>query len=136
MQPDPWAQRPRARPRIWPSLVYSTYLGGRGGTYGGDYGDAIALDSSGDAFITGAAYSADFPVTPGAFQTKNKAAADEGPNAFLSKLNPQGSALLYSTYLGGSYKDTATGIALGSSDNAYIKGWTCPSDFPVTYTVK
>jgi len=114
------------------ALVYSTYLGGSGGTYAGDSGYALALDSSGDAYIAGASYSADFPVTPGAFQTKNKAVASGGPNAFLTKLNPTGSRLVYSTYLGGSNKDSATGIAVGGSGNAYITGWTSSSDFPVT----
>jgi len=115
--------------------VYSTYLGGSGTNYGGDYGLAIALDSSGDAFVTGVAYSTDFPVTTGAFQSANKNTTKHG-NAFVTEVNAGGTALVYSTYLGGSgslnYGDNGSGIAVDSSGNACVTGTAYSTDFPVT----
>jgi sugar lactone lactonase YvrE len=125
-------------------LVYSTYLGGSGLTGyagqatlslpgpGGDGCASIAIDASGDAFVTGTAYSTNFPVTGSAYQTANKSASAGHPNAFVAKINPQGSALDYSTYLGGSVGDGGSGIAVDSSGNAYIDGATYSADFPVT----
>jgi hypothetical protein len=124
------------------ALVYSTYLGGTGygnqfgGPGGGDGGGAIALDSSGHAYVTGYTYSDDFPVTSGSFQTTHGAHVDN--NAFLTELNIGGTSLLYSTYLGGSgnseggYGDSASGIALDSYQNVYLAGSANSSDFPVT----
>jgi hypothetical protein len=104
-------------------LVYSTYLGGSGG----DQGYGIAVDSSGDAYVTGYTASTDFPtVSP--LQAN---LAGEG-NAFVAELNPSGSALVYSTYLGGSGSDSAMGIAVDSSGNAYLTGLTGSTDFPTT----
>ena len=116
------------------ALVYSTYLGGNGGFGGarGDYGAAIALDKSGDAYVAGWTYSTNFPVTEGAFQAVNNAASGEGRNAFVTALNPTGSALLYSTYLGGSNNDNGYGIAVDSSGDAYVTGSTLSDNFPVT----
>lgn len=111
-------------------LIYSTYLGGKGTIR--DSGSGIAVDSSGDAYVTGDAASTDFPVTTSAFQTVNNAATSGGTNAFVAKINPTGTALIYSTYLGGSIADTANGIALDSSNNAYVVGTANSSDFPVT----
>lgn len=109
-------------------LIYSTLVGGG---YG-DGASAIALDSSGDAFITGSTNSSNFPVTTGAYQSVNKAFAANGANAFVTKLNPTASALIYSTFLGGSTSDSALGIALDSSGNAYVTGASESTDFPVT----
>jgi len=106
------------------ALVYSTYLGGSGGN---SWGSSIALDSSGAAYVTGYTYSLNFPVTPGAFQTTSN-----GYDAFISKLNATGSALVYSTYLGGSSANNGFGIAVDSFGSAYITGITSSSDFPVT----
>jgi Bacterial Ig-like domain (group 3)/Beta-propeller repeat len=117
------------------ALVYSTYLGGSGGranTYEGDISSAIALDTAGEAFVTGQTFSSDFPVTTGAFQTTNKAVANQGTNAFVSKLNATGTALLYSTYLGGSGGDTGNAIVVNSAGNVYVAGGTSSSDFPAT----
>jgi hypothetical protein len=118
-------------------LVYATYLGGSGGISGGDSAAALAVDSSGNAFITGLTNSADFPVTDGAFQTQNRAAGNGGSNAFVTELNADGSGLVYSTYLGGSSLagfpgDLANAIALDRHGAAYVAGLTYSDDFPVT----
>jgi hypothetical protein len=109
------------------ALVYSTYLGGNGD----DKGTAIAVDNSGDAYVTGVAGSSNFPTTSGAFQTACGNTCFY-PDAFVSKLNPAGSALAYSSYLGGSGSEEADGIAVDSSGSAYIAGWNAFGDFPVT----
>jgi hypothetical protein len=106
------------------ALVYSTYLGGSGG----DVGYGIAVDSSGNTYITGLTASTDFPTTPGAFDTLYNGAV----NGFVSKLNPGGTALVYSTYLGGGNGDECNGIAIDSSGNAYITGYTTSFNFPIT----
>ncbi len=123
------------------SLVYSTYLGGsRRDGYWTDYGvylnviepgPGIAVDSAGDAYVAGTTVSADFPTTPGAFQTTLHTAGNGyQPDAFVTKLNPTGTGLIYSTYLGGSDNDGAAAIALDASGNAYVTGWTRSSNFP------
>jgi hypothetical protein len=121
------------------ALVYSTYLGGTGTTINhieGDFGTGIAVDGSGDAYVIGYTASTNFPVTAGAFQTVNNAAAIHSTNAFLTKLNSAGSALLYSTYLGGSGQgsagDAGTGIAVDILGNAYVTGQSSSTNFPVT----
>ena len=114
------------------ALLYSTYLGGSGSPTGGDFGQAIAIDSSGDAYVTGYTYSTDFPTTAGVYQKTNKAMASGGGNGFVAKLNPAGSALLYSTYVGGSGNDQASSVAVDSSGDAYIAGVTFSTDFPTT----
>lgn len=106
------------------TIAYSTFLGGSGD----DYGLAIAVDSAGNAYITGDTDSTNFPTTPGALQTT----AAGVYNAFVTKLNPTGAALGYSTYLGGSGFDTGYGIAVGPSGAAYVAGYTVSGDFPVT----
>jgi hypothetical protein len=110
------------------ALEYSTYLGGSGK----DYGYGIALDPSGDAFIVGTTTSSNFPVTSGAFQRTcggNSCASGDG---FVTELNSSGSGLVYSTYIGGSGVNQANAIALDSSGNAYITGYTKSSSFPIT----
>lgn len=116
------------------ALMYSTYLGGSGLSNGfyGDDGYAIAVDSSGDAYVTGATYSQNFPVTKGAFQTVNNSLRTFSENAFVTKLNPTGTALVYSTYLGGSAGDEGTGIAVDASGDAYVIGSATSTNFPVT----
>lgn len=106
------------------ALVYSTYIGGTGG----DYGYAIALDSADDAFITGLTTSTNFPVTPGAFQLSG---GGTNYDAYVLKLNPAGSGLLYSTYFGGLGTEVANGIALDSSGNAYIAGYVYKQGMPL-----
>jgi hypothetical protein len=117
---------------IDPVLVYATYLGGNGGlNSNGDQANAIAADSSGNAYIAGSTFSPDFPVTSGAFQTSS---THMGP--FISKLDPTGSHLLFSTYLSGvvssSAVDKANGIAVDGTGNVYVTGLAGSTDFPVT----
>jgi hypothetical protein len=105
-------------------LDYSTYLGGRDP----DGGNGIAVDGSGNAYVTGYTYSANFPTTASAFQT----ARNSGADAFVTKLNPTGSSLIYSTYLGGNGRDEATGIDLDAADNVHLTGSTDSLDSPNT----
>jgi len=109
------------------ALVYSTYLGGSGD----DSGNGIAVDSSGNAYVTGYTDSTDFP-TVNPLQATNKGAAESPyiPTAFVAKLNSTGSALVYSTYLGGSDYDYGYGIAVDSVGDAYVSGRTASADFP------
>jgi hypothetical protein len=112
---------------IDPSLIYSTYLGGTGQ----DYGYGIAVDAAGSAYVTGYTSSNPFPTTLGAFQTGYAGGALD---AFVTKLNPTGSALVYSTYLGGSGADYAYSIAVDATGNAYVCGYTNNgvTSFPTT----
>jgi hypothetical protein len=109
------------------ALVYSTYLGGSGD----DGGGSIAVDASGNAYVTGSTSSTDFPTAAGAFQTTCAGGFSSScGDAFVTKLNPDGSGLIYSTYLGGSSFDGGTGIAVDSSGSAYVTGSTNSSNFP------
>jgi Beta-propeller repeat len=101
------------------ALVYSTYLGGTGD----DYGEGIAVDAAGNAYLAGMTDSTDFP-TMNPIQTKNAGLAD----MFVAKLNATGSALVYSTYLGGSDSDGDPMIALDSRGNLYFEAWTFSTD--------
>jgi len=103
------------------ALVYSTYLGGSGN----DNGEGIAVDSSGNAYVTGSTASTNFPT-----QNPIQGSLTGQRNAFVTKFNPAGSALVYSTYLGGSGNDGGDGIALDSNGSAYVTGTTTSTDFP------
>lgn len=103
-------------------LVYSTLLGGSGH----DSAKGIVVDSAGNAYIAGYTKSEDFPVK-GAIQPKIGGRSD----AFVAKLNPDGNALVYSTYIGGSDDDEANQIALDPAGNVYVTGDTSSPDFPV-----
>jgi hypothetical protein len=112
----------RARPLVIdPVMAYSTYLGGPGD----DIGGAIAVDAAGNAYVTGLTWSLDFP-------TSNPTQPNPGAegDAFVTKLNPEGSALVYSTYLGGNGFDYGLGIAVDEDGNAYVTGNTQSTDFP------
>jgi hypothetical protein len=111
-------------------LVYSTYLGGSGN----DAALAVAVDVSGDAYLTGFATSGDFPVAH-ALQPQN-ATGGQGANAFVTKFNPAGSGLIFSTYLGGSTYDQANALVLDAAGNAYLAGTTDSNDFPVVTPVQ
>lgn len=106
------------------SLLYSTYIGGSGN----DGATAIKIDSQGNIIICGETISLDFPTTEKSFQAKRKGLTD----AFITKINPEGSLLIYSTYLGGSLNDCATNVALDNTGNAYVCGRTDSQDFPTT----
>jgi hypothetical protein len=111
---------------IDPVLFYSSFLGGSGL----DEGHDVAVDSNGNAYITGRTQSANFPVNNAA--QSSRAGAED---VFVTKFSPDGSALLYSTYLGGtegSNNEVGHGIAVDSSGNAYITGETGASNFPTT----
>ena len=115
------------------SLLYSSYLGGSGN----DVGEKIALDSSNDIYVTGSTSSTNFLTTAGVVQSSLDGGTCAGPancpdDAFVTKLNPAGSAALYSTYLGGSSNDVSYGLALDGSGNAYLAGLTQSSDYPTT----
>ncbi len=105
-------------------LIYSTFLGGSGGARGWD----IVVDGSGNAYVTGDTGSTNFPTTAGAFDESFNGSWD----VFVTKINSTGSALLYSTFLGGSSSDGGSGIAIDGSGNAYVTGWTGSTDFPTT----
>jgi Beta-propeller repeat len=104
------------------TLLYSDYLGGNST----DRGYAIAVDAAGDAFVAGFSSSANFPSTAGAYQT-----GSTGSNAFVTKLNPSGTALVYSTFLGGDGYAVGDGIAVDTSGNVYVMG-TASTNFPTT----
>jgi Bacterial Ig-like domain (group 3)/FG-GAP-like repeat/FG-GAP repeat/Beta-propeller repeat/NHL repeat len=136
------------------ALSYSTYLGGSGlatsiddtSFFEGDSPLRMTVDTAGSAYVVGTAFSTDFPTTTGAYQRSNKAAANFASNAFVAKLNPNGSSLVYSTYLGGSGVSPGSlpiddgegggergyGIAVDTAGEAYVTGYTFSADFPVT----
>ncbi len=103
------------------SLIYSTYVGGSGI----EADNFISLDTEGCAYITGRTTSADFPITPGAFQ------ATSG-SIYVTKLAPDGGSLIYSTFLGFSGAGAGNGIAVDSQGHAYVAGYTSDINFPVT----
>src|SRR5262245_16422596 len=109
------------------ALLYSTYLGG--GATDSSLGGAIAVDASGNAYVTGETSSANFPTTPGAFQTAYQGGLSD---VFVAKLNANGSALVYSTYLGTSKGEQGFGIAVDSAGSAYVTGTTFAENFPTT----
>ena len=143
----------RSRPLVIdPELSYATYLGGDAGLDAvggsGNDGNGITVDSVGDAYVTGRTFAPDFPTTTGAFQTSYFVNANNPynpsqqigtySNAFVSKLTPDGSELVFSTYLGGSgggnfgQGDTGRRIKLDPANDAYVLGLTDSADFPTT----
>jgi hypothetical protein len=107
-------------------LVYSTLLGG---STGNSFGSGIAVDSLGNAYVAGDTGANDFPTTPGAFQQIYNAYESNG---FVTKLNATGTALVYSTLLGGNYEDSADSISVDKLGDAYVAGLTYSADFPIT----
>jgi uncharacterized repeat protein (TIGR01451 family) len=114
------------------SLVYSTYLGGSGGALGTqESGSGIAVDAQGNAYVAGATSSWNFPAISALQATQSGIT-----NAFISKINPLGTALMYSTYVGGLQLDFANAIAVDSAGNAYAAGYTASANFPVMNPVQ
>lgn len=112
--------------KLWATgggLIYSTFLGGSGG----DAGNSIAVDSKGEAHVTGSTGSKDFPVKS-AIQSTNHG----GQDAFVTKVSASGGSLVYSTYLGGSADDVGNCIRVDANDAAYVGGNTSSSNFPTT----
>ena len=105
------------------ALVYSTYVGGSSI----DYGEAITVDGSGNAYVAGTTSSFDFPVTAGAFQGQLSGLS----NAFAFKISPQGSSLIYATFLGGANVDVGTSIAVDTTGRTILAGHTNSSNFPI-----
>jgi len=112
------------------ALIFSTYLGGTGQTGRFDSASAVAVDAGGNVYVAGETPSADFPITASnAFQVVNNGTLDNG---FLTKLDPTGATLLYSTYIGGTSTDSCAGIAVDANQNAYLTGVARSPNFPVT----
>jgi YVTN family beta-propeller protein len=112
-------------------VAYATFLGGSGE----DVGNSLALDEAGNIYVTGYTTSADFPVTPNAFDTffEGQEEMFPPPDVFVAKLNAEGTALTYATYLGaGDGYDQPYGLAVDQSSNVYVTGSTSSSDFPIT----
>jgi len=117
---------------IDPVIVYSTYLGGSGADSAGamdtrQVGTPVAIDAAGNAFVAGETMSLNFPTTAGAFQEQPQMDSD----AFVTKIDPTGSTIIFSTYLGGEQADRANAIAIDSAGNPCVAGRTDSMSFPV-----
>src|SRR4029434_4896294 len=109
------------------NIIYSTYIGGSGL----DRADGIAVDASGNAFVVGRvdSTSTDFPTTAGSFGPSYRGGDFDG---FVLKLNPQGSGLIYSSFLGGEENDSVEGVVVDAAGIAYVTGGTKSNAFPTT----
>jgi hypothetical protein len=107
------------------SLVYSTFLGGNDK----DSGNGIVIDGNGNACVTGSTKSSNFPVTTGSFNTSHSNTSYH--DAYVTKIAASGSALVYSTFIGGYDEDVGNAIAIDGSGNAIMTGYTESSDFPM-----
>ena len=112
---------------IDPTFLYSTFLGGNDN----DWASGIALDGQGNAYITGYTWSTNFPLVNPAYTSKST-----NTDIFVAKLSATGTALLYSTYVGGADWDSGYGIAVDPSGNAYVGGSTRSTDFPMMNAVQ
>ena len=112
------------------TLLYSTYLGG------GAEGHAIAVDSAGNAYIAGASVGGGFPVVNGYQHFCPSKSSTYPSSAFVTKLNPAGNAVLFSTCLSGGSNDSASGIAVDAGGNVYVTGSTNSPDFPTTNAIQ
>jgi uncharacterized protein (TIGR03437 family) len=112
------------------ALVYGTFLGGSGNQEIGDTALAIAVDTAGDAYVSGYSGSPDFPTTPGAFETKLQGLI----GIFVTKIEPSGKSLVYSTFLGSSANSETNSMAIrvDSQGDAIVLGSTGSNNFPVT----
>src|SRR4030042_592257 len=107
------------------SLLASTFIGG----YDGESGFSLAIDSSGNVYVTGGSSSSDYPVTVGAYDTTW---AGGSSDVFVSKLDSSLSSLLASTFLGGYDGESGFSLAIDSSGHVYVTGGSSSSDYPVT----
>ena len=105
-------------------LEFSTYFGGTGG----DLGYSVVSDPMGNIYVTGLTYSSDFPTTTGVLDTIFNGSGD----AFVFKLNPSMSSVHFSTFIGGSGVEYGRNIAIDTSNNIYVTGYTGSQDFPTT----
>lgn len=114
------------------ALVYATYWGGSSN----EFGTAIAVDADGNAYVTGMTNSTNFPVTAGALQAGYGGAQGQADfslgDGFVFKLNPAGTSVLYSTYLGGKQNEAVFSLAVDAQGSVYVAGSTASTDFPVT----
>ena len=108
---------------IDPTIVYTYLLGG--GT-GSTFSQAIAVDTGGNAYIAGQAWGEDLPTVNAPYPQ-----AGGTGSAFISKIDPTGTTLLYSTYINGMGNGTLTSIALDSAGNAWLAGWSTSTQFPL-----
>jgi hypothetical protein len=106
------------------ALLYSTFVGGSAG----ETGAVLAVDATGSAFVSGTTASSSFPTTPGAYQTTLLGSSD----MFVTRLDPTGSAVVYSTLLGGSAGETGAGVMLDAAGLATVIGTTSSANFPTT----
>jgi Beta-propeller repeat len=119
----------RTRPLVIdPVVTYSTFLGGSGG----EFPFSIAADAAGNAYLTGETSSLDFPTVNPLDPTPGNGQSTGGGDVFVTKLDPAGSTLLYSTYLGGGNHEQGRGIAIDDHGNAYVTGITYSTDFPMS----
>jgi hypothetical protein len=111
-------------------LLFSTYLGG---SSTGDLAGAVAVGpSNNNVYVTGQTFSTSFPTTAGVYQTACRSCTGGNSNAFVTGINPTGSAYIYSTFLGGNSLDTGDGIAVDSTGSAYVTGSTNSTNFPTS----
>lgn len=130
-QANAGGKRPLIPPILRPVLQYSTYFGGSAI----DSVSAVVIGADGYVYVAGTTRSEDFPITPGAYQTRyggNGSDTTGGGDAFVSKIDPKNMTLVYSTYVGGSLDETVTGLAVDATGNVYIIGTTSSTDFPRT----
>jgi Ca2+-binding RTX toxin-like protein len=129
--PEPDAHRDAFVTRISPSgsdLIYSTFVGGQSVDEARD----LSVDDDGNAYIGGFTYSDDFPATPGAFDTSFTVDPLSSTDAFAAKLDPGGSALFYSTFLGGEGEDFGQAVAVDDEGELHVAGSTGSDDFPTS----
>ncbi|HEY3782446.1 MAG TPA: hypothetical protein VGL56_15295 [Fimbriimonadaceae bacterium] len=120
----------RSKPLVIDPLIFCTYLGGSGNFgFSGEAVTALSVDSAGNPVVAGFTDSTDFPISAGAYQIQD--IAQQG-TAFVAKLNANGQTLMFGTFLGGSFMDLAETLALDSSDNPVVGGYTASADFPTT----
>lgn len=113
---------------IDPVLVYSTFLGGASNN---NVAEGVAVDASGNVYLAGQTQATNFPTQNAIQDSLSGLSGANSPHAFVAKINPQGTALVYSTYLGGAKTDNAVGVSTDAAGDALITGTTLSTDFPL-----